>query len=170
MKPRSPKQEHKKQEHKRKAISPLFFIAVPLLALGLVAQTVRLRDRLQAGRLLRQVELFSMAALARRELPRGLIPVNLRLLRQAEALDPTLVGVPIARGTQYLISGNGSVAVHAYREALALEPRPEVYLNLGRALLDAGEPEEARRQFDLAVRLDPLLAPLVPPDFRNAAP
>lgn len=165
MKPRSPK-----REPQRKTASPWFWIAVPLLALGLVAQTGRMRDRLQAGRLLRQVELYSMAAIARRELPRGLIPVNLHALRRAEALDPTLVGVPIARGTQYLLAGNGSLAVHAYREALELEPRPEVYLNLGRALLAAGEPDEARRQFEVAVRLDPLLAELVPPDFTHAAP
>lgn len=157
MKPRPPQ-----RERQSRAPSPLFWIAVPLLALALVAQTGRTRDRLQAGRMLRQVELYTMAALARREVPPGLIPANLQMLRRAEALDPTEVGIPIARGTQYLLLGNGSLAAHAYREALELQPRPEVYLNLGRALLEAGEPEEAGRQFEIAVRLDPYLASLVP--------
>jgi len=144
--------------------SPLVWIVVPLLALALLAQTGRLRDRLAASRMLRQVELLSMAALSRGQMPRGLVPANLELLRRAAVLDPTEVGVPIARGTQYLILGNGSSAAAAYEAALELEPRPEIHLNLGRALLMAGEREEARRHFRLALRLDPHLAALVPPD------
>jgi tetratricopeptide (TPR) repeat protein len=146
--------------------SPLFWVVVPLLALALAAQTGRLRDRLLAGRMLRQVELLSMAVLARGEMPRGLIPANLELLRRASALDPAQVGTPIARGTQYLLLGNFNQAAAAYREALELEPRPEVYLNLGRALALGGDRQEARRYFQTAVRLDPKLAPLVPPDLR----
>ena len=146
--------------------SPLAWVVVALLVLVLLGQTGRLRDRLTAGRMLRQVELLSMAAIARNQLPRGLVAANLELLRRAAALDPTEIGIPVARGTQYLLLGNGSSAAQAYREALALEPRPEVYLNLGRALAAAGQIEEAREQFRIAVRLDPNLAPLVPPELR----
>lgn len=146
--------------------SPLVWMAVPLLALALLAQTDRLRDRLTAARMLRQVELLSMAAIERGQMPRGLVPANLELLRRASPLDPTQVGVPIARGTQYLLLNNGTSAARSYREALELEPRPEVYLNLGRALAAAGEREEARRNFRLALRLDPRLDPEVPPDMR----
>jgi tetratricopeptide (TPR) repeat protein len=146
--------------------SPLVWIVVPLLALALVAQTGRLRDRLLASRMLRQVELLSMAALSRGEMPRGLVPANLEMLRRAAFLNPTEVGIPIARGTQYLLLGNGSSAAAAYGDALKLEPRPEIHLNLGRALLMAGETEEARRHFRLALRLDPNLGPMIPPELR----
>ena len=146
--------------------SPLAWGAVALLALALLAQTGRLRDRLTAGRLLQQVELVSMAMVERAQLPRPLLSRNLELLRRAAALDPTQVGVPIARGTQYLLLGNGSSAAAAYRDALELEPRPETHLNLGRALVLAGEMEKAREHFRLALRLDPNMAQLVPPELR----
>lgn len=146
--------------------SPLAWAVVFLLLLALLAQTGRLRDRITAGRMLRHVELLSMAAIARNQMPRGLVPANLALLREAAALDPTEIGIPIARGAQYLLLGNGTSAAQSYREALALEPRPETYLNLGRALAAAGQEEEAREQFRIAVRLDPNLAQLVPPELR----
>ena len=146
--------------------SPLAWAAVLLLLLALLGQTGRLMDRLTAGRMLRQVELLSMAAIARNQLPRGLVASNLELLRQAAVLDPTEIGIPIARGTQYLLLGNGSSAAASYKAALELEPRPEIYLNLGRALAANGQLEEAREQFRIALRLDPNLAPVVPPALR----
>src|SRR6185436_13764961 len=62
--------------------SPLVWILVPLLGLALFVQTGRLRDQLVASRMLRQVELLSMAALSRGEMPRGLVPANLEQLRR----------------------------------------------------------------------------------------
>ena len=146
--------------------SPLAWVAVLLLLLALLGQTGRLRDRLTAGRMLRQVELMSMAMIARSQMPPRLLAVNLEMLRRAAVLDPTQVGIPIARGTQYLLLGNGSSAAAAYGDALELEPRPEIHLNLGRALAMAGETEKAREHFRLATRLDPNLAPLVPAELR----
>jgi len=146
--------------------SPLAWAAVLLLVLALLAQTGRLRDRMTAGRMLRQVELVSMAMIARGEMPGRLLSGNLELLRRAAVLDPTEVGIPIARGTQYLLLGNGSSAAAAYGDALELEPRPEIHLNLGRAFVMAGETEKAREHFRLATRLDPNLAPLVPAELR----
>jgi O-antigen ligase len=146
--------------------SPLVWIVMPLLILALVAQTGRMRDRLLASRILRQVELRSMAVISRGEVPRGLVPANLELLRRASILDRTEVGIPIARGTQYLILGNGDQAAAAYRDALELEPRPEVHLNLGRALLMSGDREGARQELGLALRLDPRLEPAVPAGLR----
>lgn len=144
----------------------LTWIVLPLLALGLLAQTGRMRDRLLASRMLRQVELLSMAALSRGEMPRGLVPSNLELLRRAAALDRTEVGIPVARGTQYLLLGNGDQAASAYLAALDLEPRPEIHLNLGRALLMAGDREGARQEFRIALRLDPHLEPMIPVELR----
>lgn len=146
--------------------SPLAWVALVLLALALLGQTGRLRDRLTAGRMLRQVELVSMAMIARAEMPRRVLSRNLEVLRRAAVLDPTQVGIPIARGTQYLLLGNGTSAAAAYGEALELEPRPEIHLNLGRALVLAGEAEKAREHFRLALRLDPNLAQVVPPELR----
>jgi Flp pilus assembly protein TadD len=146
--------------------SLLVWVVVPLLAAALLFQTGRMHDRLLASRMLRQVELLSMAVISRGEMPRGLVPSNLELLRRASALDRTEVGIPVARGTQYLLVRNGDQAASAYREALALEPRPEIHLNLGRALLIAGDREGARRELRLALRLDPHLAPLIPPDLQ----
>lgn len=146
--------------------SPLAWAVVLVLVLALLGQTGRLRDRLTAGRILRRVELVSMAMIQRAQLPRMLLSQNLELLRRAAVLDPTQVGIPIARGTQYLLLGNGRSAAAAYRDALELEPRPEAHLNLGRALVMAGEMEQAREHFRLAVRLDPNLAQLVPPELR----
>lgn len=146
--------------------SPLVWVVLLLLALALLGQTGRLRDRLAAGRILRQVELVSMAMIQRAQLSRALLSRNLELLRRAAALDPTQVGIPIARGTQYLLLGNGRSAAAAYRDAIELEPRPEAHLNLARALVLAGEMEQAREHFRLAMRLDPNLAQLVPPELR----
>ncbi|HET9227791.1 MAG TPA: tetratricopeptide repeat protein [Thermoanaerobaculia bacterium] len=146
--------------------SPLAWAVVLLLALALLGQTGRMRDRITAGKMLRQVELLSMAAIARNELPSGLVPSNLELLRRAQTLAPSEIGVHIARGTQYLLLGNGITAAQAYREALKLEPRPETYLNLGRALAAAGQMEEAREQFRLALKLDPRMEPMVPAELR----
>ncbi|HVR96942.1 MAG TPA: hypothetical protein VMW27_10025 [Thermoanaerobaculia bacterium] len=132
------------------------------LALALLAQTDRWRDRMLASRLLRQVEILSNQAIAAGRAPRGLMASNLEALRRAAALDPVEIGIPIARGSQFLLLGSPQSAIDSYREAERLEPRPETHMNLGRALLMTGEVEEARRQFALGVRLDPRLAAEVP--------
>jgi|SRR6185369_5787419 len=137
-----------------------------LLVLALVGQTVRRDDRLTAGRLLAHVEGLTMAAVRQGSAPRGLLGANLDALKQAAALDPLEVGVPIARGSQYLIFGDPDLAIESYQAAAALEPRPEIYLNLGRAQLSARRVDEARRSFALAVRLDPRLASAVPLEAR----
>lgn len=134
--------------------------AALLLALGL--QTGRVRDRLRGELLLRQVELVLIAVAQSGQVPTQLLPENLARLRAAARFAPTEVGVPIARGSQYLLFGRLPSAIESYHEAAALEPRPEIYLNLGRAQWSAGRREEARQSFRLAVRLDPHLAPMVP--------
>jgi O-antigen ligase len=142
--------------------SLLVWPVLALLVLGLAGQSVRWQQRRTASRLLRQVELLSMAAASRGQAPRQLLAGNLEALRRAAPLDPVEVGIPIARGTQYLFLNRPGEAIQAYEEALALEPRPEGYLNLGRAQWLAGRREEARRSFALAVRLDPRLADEIP--------
>jgi tetratricopeptide (TPR) repeat protein len=137
-----------------------------VLLLALAGQAVRWHARITAGRLLARVEALTLAAASQGSAPRGLLRANLDALRRAAALDPVEVGVPIARGSQYFVFGDPDMAVEAYRAALALEPRPEIYLNLGRAESAARRPEDARRDYGLALRLDPRFLLTVPPEMR----
>ncbi len=132
-------------------------------------QTQRVRDRLEAGRLLAQVEARTQAALARRRAPSTMFGEHLAMLERARALDPLEIGVPIARGAQYLLLRRPEEAIAAYREAAALEPRPEIDINLGRALMMQGDMAAARRAFARAVRLNPALAAEIPPEARPTA-
>jgi len=134
---------------------------VLVLGLALVGQTVRWRERMTASRILNTVERMTMNA--RRAY---VLHTNIELLRRAERLDPLEIGIPIARGSQHYLLRQPQAAVEAYEEALRLEPRPEVYLNLGRALDLAGRRDEAARAFFLASRIDPRLLPEVPPEYR----
>ena len=134
-------------------------ILTVLLLLALAGQTVRWRERLTASRLLANAEALTLAVAAGQIPPRALAD-NLEALRRAAALDPVQVGIPIARGSQYLSRPEPAEA--AYREALRLEPKSEIYLDLGRAQWMAGRREEALRNFALAVRLDPGLIHLLP--------
>lgn len=141
----------------------------PLLAvlvLGLAGQTLRWRYRLTASRVLREVEVLTMASMTSGRISPQLVAANLQALRRAAPLDPVEVGIPIARGTQYWILGRNDEAARSYAQALALEPRPEGYLNLGRAQWRAGRRDEARRNFETAVRLDPRLADVVTTEAR----
>jgi tetratricopeptide (TPR) repeat protein len=129
-----------------------------LLVLALVGQTVRWRDRLLGSRLLKSVELLTGAAIESRRAPAQFFADSLESLARAARLDPAEVGVPIARGNLYLLLSRPDPAIRAYQDSLALEPRPEGYYNLGRALWLAGRRTEAMRSFELALRLDPFLA------------
>ncbi|HEX3532569.1 MAG TPA: O-antigen ligase family protein [Thermoanaerobaculia bacterium] len=137
-----------------------------VLALALVGQAMRWHARLTAGRLLVVVETRTMAARAKGRASLGLLAANLEALKLAAALDPTEIGVPLARGSQYLVFGQPDLAIESYQAAAALEPRPEIYQNLGAAELADHRIDEARRSFALAVRIDPRIAPVVPPEAR----
>lgn len=139
------------------------FVFVALLA-ALAWQTVRTRDRIEAGRLLAQVEARTVAALQAKRAPSTMFAQHLAWLDEAERLDPLEIGIPIARGTQFLLLRRPDDALAAYRAAAALEPRPEIDLNMGRALLMRGSKDEARRAFERAVTLNPMLRAEVPAD------
>ncbi|HTQ80769.1 MAG TPA: tetratricopeptide repeat protein [Thermoanaerobaculia bacterium] len=142
----------------------LVIVLAGLLSGALLWQGRRWHDHMLGSAYLRQVELVSMSIeTSGRTPPRNILPAHLELLRRAAQLDPAEIGIPLARGSQFLLFGSPSSAIPAYREAEALEPRPEIYLNLGRAYLAAGDAEAARRNFALAVRLDPNLIGQVPP-------
>ena len=146
----------------------LAWVLAAALAVGFLAQLDRARDRISGSRILRQVELLSMQAAARGRAPRGILAVNLEALHRAGELYPVEIGVPVARASQHLLFGSPRAAAEGYRKALELEPRPEVYLNLGIAQVRAGETEEARRNLRLAVALDPRLSRQLPPEAQGA--
>lgn len=141
------------------------------LALALVGQTVRSKDRIDANKRLRVVDVVTAQAVsaagASGGIPRQILGGNLRLLRQARALDPANVTVPASLADQHLLAGAPRRAVAVYEEAIALEPRPELYLNMGRALLAIGERERAVEAFSNAVRLAPRLRRRVPSTVRR---
>jgi tetratricopeptide (TPR) repeat protein len=154
---------------RRGGVRLLPWLAAAGAAIGLVLQTDRALDRIGASKRLRVVEVMSERMARTGQAPRELVSGHFRLLRQARRLDPSEVGVLVALGGQYLLLGQPEPAIATYREALALEPRPETYLNLGMALFEAGRPEEARAAFETAVRLAPRLASRVPPGMRSVA-
>ena len=128
-----------------------------LLAAALGAQTVRAWRRAEATHLVYEVERRTLA-LARQETPNDReLRRNLVLLDRAAPLFPSLVAIPIARGSQFLLLGKPTEAIAAYQQALALEPRAETYFNLGRVYLEVGDRDAARHHFDLAVRATPRL-------------
>lgn len=141
-------------------------LALVVAVSALAWQTQRAIHRLEAGRLLAQAEARTLAAIQARRVSSQVFAEHLAWLERAAALDPLEVGVPIARGTQYLLLKRPQEALAAYREAAALEPRPEIDLNLGRALWMAGDTEAARAAFARAVAGNPLLQTQVPPEAR----
>lgn len=150
----------------RKPAGWVFWLVLVLMVAALLGQLRHTISRLGASRALNQVELRSKAAIAAGRSSRILFAENLQVLRRAAELDPLEVGVPIARGAQHLLLGSPAAAEEAYLDALRLEPRPEIFLNLGRAQLLARSPDAARKSFGTAVTLDPKLASFIPPSGR----
>jgi tetratricopeptide (TPR) repeat protein len=138
---------------------PFVFIG---LAVALGWQTLRTNDRLTASRLLAQVEVRTMAAMQARRAPSTMFAEHLAWLETAARLDPLEIGVPIARGSQFLLLRRPDEALAAYRAAAALEPRPEIDMNIGHALWMRGAKDEAKRAFARAVALNPQLRREVP--------
>jgi tetratricopeptide (TPR) repeat protein len=141
----------------------LFPIVFGALLLALGWQTWRSFDRLTASLLLARVEARTVAAIQARHAPSTMFVEHLEWLEIAAQRDPLEIGVPIARGSQYLLLRHPDEALAAYRAAAALEPRPEIDMNIGRALWMQGAHDEARRAFTRAVRLNPQLRSEVPP-------
>lgn len=148
---------------KGRSLATLLTLLLVLAALG---QAVRWRNRMTASRLLGRVEQLTLAAYRYGEAPVKLMADNLEALRRAGQLNPVEVGIPMARGTQYLFLRRLEPAIDSYREAVALEPQSAGYFALGRAQWLAGRQEEARRSFGVALRLDPRLAAQLPQGVR----
>lgn len=141
-------------------------LGLALLA-ALVFQVDRARDRLRAQTVLKTIQVVSGQMLASGRVVPRLLWRHVRLLEQAERWDPSEAALPLARGSQYLLLDRPDEAVEAYTRALALEPRPETHLNLGRAHARRGDDAAAREHFRTAIRLAPPLRRQVPREYRR---
>ena len=139
-------------------------------AAALVAQTGRARDRIGASKRLRVVETVSSRMEALGQAPPGIVAGNFRLLREAQRLDPSRVEPLIALAGQHMLTHQYALAVEIYRQALAFEPRAEIYYDLSQAYVGAGEPQKAREALAQAVALDPDLAGKAPRGAKPAKP
>ena len=134
-----------------------------LLLAGLALQTGRGLDLVRASKIQRTVEGVTRMALGAGGVRPELLWAHVGLLERAAALDPAAAGIRQAQAAQYLLLGRLGEAEIALRRALALEPRGETYLNLGRVLAAGGRRGEAAEAFDKAVRLDRRLRRELPP-------
>lgn len=132
----------------------LVWVLLPILGLGLVLEVEHAVGRWRASQVFVAVKTITIEASTRGRLTRQLLERNLSLLRRAEPWSPVEVALPIARGGQYYLLERQKAAIRAYQEALALEPRGDVYAHLGRAYLRAGDRPAADRAFRTAILLD----------------
>ncbi len=140
---------------------------VLLLVAALGLQTVRARNLLRASRILNTAEQVTLQLAARGQVPPTILWRNLEVLRQAEELAPASVGVLVAQGGQHLLLQRPDEAARQYRRALELEPRPEIWFNLGRAQWAMEEREAAVESWVTASRLDSNLLRQVPAEARG---
>lgn len=138
-----------------------------LAVAGLAGWIVHARGELRASRIQKAVEEVSRQLVVRGGAPHQVLWAHLRVLREAEELTPEEAGLPLAAGSQYLLLGRPEEAIEQYRRAVELEPRPEGWLNLGRAQWGAGEREAAIDSWAKAVRLHRVLRRQIPPEARS---
>src|SRR6187549_522674 len=111
-------------------------------------------DIVRAQRLIRAVEGRTMAMIASGKLQRPLIVSHIAALEDARQLDPAEVASRVALGSEHFLLSEFPKAREAYEDALRLEPRPEIYLNLGKSYFAAGDAESSKTYFARAVKLD----------------
>lgn len=132
----------------------LVWVLCPLLATALMLEIGRANRLWRASRVAAVVKSVTIMANQRGRLSRQLLQHNLELLRVTEPLSPTEVALPIARGGQFLLLDRPQAAIRAYRQALEIEPRGEIYVHLGRAYLKLGDRYAAEKAFRTAMILD----------------
>jgi len=108
----------------------------------------------------RQVAFYKTATLATasaRSTPAGIAQArrNLEGLLALERRCSPDVDLSMMAGANAMVLGRSELAVAAYRRALAVEGRPEVYLALGLAQLAAQRKGEAIDSLTLAARFNP---------------
>ena len=121
---------------------------------------------LRSQRLIRAVEGRTLAMIQSGKLQRPLIVSHIAALQDAKRYDPAEVASRMALGSEHFLLSDFVAARAAYEDALALEPRPEILLNLAKSYYAAGDPEPSKPYFARAAKLDPALAREVPKEVR----
>ncbi len=129
-----------------------------LVVAALVLQTHRAANRLRASKTLLRTEQETVASSTSGHLDPLLLRTNLVRLRAAAKQDPVEVRIPIAIGTMHLLLHNPHEAIAAYRRALEVEERYEIYQNLAEAQRRAGDLKGAKQSHETALKLAPFLA------------
>lgn len=148
----------------------LFTVTAIVLAVAVVLSLRHGAQLWRADRLVAAVEVMTLQTTRRGALPRRMGDHHLRLLREAEELDPAKVDVLVAQGWQYLGMGRPGGALRAFDKALELEPRAEVYANLAQAHLAEENHAAAQEAARKARVLDPHLDKRLPPSLRRSRP
>jgi predicted Zn-dependent protease len=120
------------------------------------------KDRVGAQRLVQTAESVALESERRGSMPPRALELGLDLLRRAEMLDPAEVSVEITRGGLFMVGGRSQAAERAYRRALEMENRAEVWINLARMRLAGGDREGALEAARNAHRLDTRVARKLP--------
>ncbi len=128
-----------------------------LAVAALLLQTHRALSHIQASKILLRAEQETLASSSSGHLDPLVLRSNLARLRRAAEQDPVEVRIPIAIGTMHLLLRNPNEAVHAYRRALEVEERYEIYQNLAEAQRRAGNLKGAQRSHEKALKLAPFL-------------
>ena len=144
----------------------LSWLLMALLAAALVGQTLHARRRVDADRVLHQVEVVSVHLAGSGERAAPVFWANVKLLQRAQREAPADSRLLLAEGSQYLLLGRAEEAAATYQRALAVEARPEIYLNLGRAQLALGDRQAAAASFHAALTLAPMMRSEVPRELR----
>lgn len=146
-------------------VSPwLRFGAVAAALLLVVVVSVRGEAMLRADLTLNRAERGTESMLASGRIDRLVLRQRIEQLQRATREAPYDSRLPLVVGSHYLLLGDAAQAESWYRRALDIEPRPEIYLNLGRALTAEHKQEEGAEALQAAVDLEPsLLKSLSPP-------
>ncbi|MDA8017644.1 MAG: O-antigen ligase family protein [Thermoanaerobaculia bacterium] len=120
------------------------------------------KARVGCQRLVQTAESLALESARRGAMPHRARELGLDMLRRAENLDPAEVAVPITRGGLFMVAGRTEAAERSYRAALDMENRPEIWINLARMRLSAGDRDAAIEAARTAQRLDSRVARKLP--------
>lgn len=139
-----------------------------LVAVACLWRFDRAGDQLAASLTLARVQGETQAMLATGRIYPQILRDWTGRLRAAREADPAEAALPLAEGSLHLLARRPEAAAKAYRDALALEPRPETWLNLARAQQALGDAEGAAESYRKALLLAPHLRDEIPEEVRRA--
>ena len=93
---------------------------------------------------------------------RAMASANLTRLREAERYAPRDIQTLMLQAGNYRALGQHERAAARYRAALAIEQRPEIYMNLAQTQLELMQFDEGIGSYVKAVRFDPFYVAQIP--------